>query len=168
LNFTVNKPESWYTTNVSFYISIVCYQIDGQSVNLYQVDQDFVPWYSYPTASNSSVAGQFSVLMNDLAEGQHSLEVNLNSFSIYSITSDFTLFYDAYPLDFSKTVSFAVAENPSPSPTESSTLQPTIEPSATPSNTQEKITSILIVATIVFAAVIVALLVYFAKHKGEK
>ena len=130
LNFTVTKPESWYTTNVSCYISKVSYQIDGQSVTLFQIDQKFAPWYYYQDVSNSSITQQFSVLLKDIVEGQHSLEINVTAFSIYSTTQRFTLFYEFYPLYVSKTVSFVIAEKPSPSPTPSQ--MPSSAPSLSP------------------------------------
>ena len=180
LNFTVTEPESWYTTNVSCYISTVSYQIDGQSVTLYQIDQKYAPWYSYPNASNSSITRQFSVPVKDLVEGQHSLEINVTAFSIYSRTSVFLLFYEVYPLDVSKTVSFVIAENPSPSPT--LTVSPIISPSSSPTqkptieptriidpirleDSPNSLPTIIASVAVIVAVVAIGVLVYLEKCK---
>jgi hypothetical protein len=133
LNFTVTKPESWVTTNVSCYISKVSYQINGQSFTLYQIDSGFMPLNYYSDSSNSTeltttinvplsllskdpfpLSKHFSVLINDTVKGQNSLEIDVTAFSIYSATQSFSLFYKVHTLDVAETVSFVKADGAMP------------------------------------------------------
>ncbi len=109
LNFTVTKPESWVTTNVSCFITGVVYQIDGNAVVLFN--------WSDPDGNHSLPSPeQFSVTLGDLEEGQHTLQVNVSAYSRYWTTPEFGFFYEDYPLNVSETVNFAIAEKPLPSP----------------------------------------------------
>jgi len=110
LNFTVTKPQSWVTTNVSCFITGVVYEIDAKEVVLFN--------WSDPTGNHTLPSpGLFSVPLQDLAEGQHALRINISAFSRFWTTPEFNFFYEDYPLNVSETIGFTVEGEPSPSPT---------------------------------------------------
>jgi hypothetical protein len=82
LNFTVAKPASWWSnqeeTGVKPYGSVtsIDYSVDGQKHNVYK-DQDIIPYDGLPLVSN------FSLALNDLCGGFHTLVLTVVSNSIY-------------------------------------------------------------------------------------
>jgi hypothetical protein len=161
LDFTVTKPESWITTNVSCYITDITYQLDGHVIVLFD-------WLD-PTGNHTLPSPkQFSVAIENLTEGQHTLQINVSAYSRYWDSPVFTFFYEDYPLDVYNTVNYAIAKEPSPTPTISSsnspTQQPTIVPNPTLDNIQAvNVTSIIIIFGLVALSVVLGLLVYFKK-----
>lgn len=112
--------------------------------------------YSLDNQDNITIAG--NATLTGLSDGSHSLAVYAND--------------TAGNIGKSDTVFFTII-NPTPSPnltpSGSPTQTPTLEPSPTLDNIQaENFTPIAIIVGLVIAVAIVGLLVYFAKHKGEK
>ena len=137
LNLTVTKPDSWLTTNVSCYITRINYQLDGQVVTLFDRLDPLTGTNALPSPK------QFSTSLKDLAEGQHTLQVNVSAHSRYWTNPAFDFFYEDYPLDVSETVNFRVAEKSSPSPT----LYPTSTLAPSPSIPEFPTWTILLVVT---------------------
>jgi hypothetical protein len=112
LNFTLTKPKSWSKPDVVCYIKNVTYQIDeGQAVVLYTPTPPTPP-------SELPATDQFSVVLDDLPEGQHTLQIKVSAESQYLPNDTYIWFMVRhYPLRASQTVVFTVENSPTPTAT---------------------------------------------------
>jgi hypothetical protein len=149
LNFTVTQPDSWFKPDIFCYIKNITYRIDGgQATVLYE-----------PTPSGHALPAtkQFSVVLDGLPEGQHTLQINVSAESQYLPNDTYIWFMVLhYPLDVSQTIVFTVQNSPTPTPTPEHSLS--VDPNFTSSATLALLTMIVVT----FAG----LLVYFKKRKS--
>jgi len=102
LNFTVTQPYSWLQApyNISCWIKGVEYELDGQVVTLYKPS---------PSLHELPVTKQFSTVLTELSEGQHTLQVKISAESQYDPNQRSYFFeMERYPLDVSQTIVFTV------------------------------------------------------------
>jgi hypothetical protein len=148
LNFTVTRPTSWFKPDVVCYIRNVTYQMDGgQAVVLYTPT---------PPTPPSELPGtdQFSVVLDGLPEGQHTLQIKISAESQYLPNDTYYWFMVRhYPLRVSQTIVFTVENSPTPTPT--------------PEPQQDAFLTTLVAAASGASATIVGLgvLLYFKKRK---
>jgi hypothetical protein len=150
LNFTVTKPASWFKPDVVCYIKNITYQMDGgQAVVLYTPT---------PPTPPSELPGteQFSVVLDGLPEGQHTLQIKVSAESQYLPNDTYYWFMVRhYPLRVSQTIVFTVDNSPTPTPTPEHSL------SVDPNFSFYTGLALLITAFVAFAG----LMVYFKKRK---
>jgi hypothetical protein len=102
LNFTVTQPDSWFEANVSCWIKSISYQLDGQTVTLYEPTPSL---YELPATK------QFSIDLRELTAGQHTLQVNVSAESIYCPHPTYLFFLvEHYSLDVSQKIHFMVLD----------------------------------------------------------
>jgi hypothetical protein len=102
LNFTVAQPDSWFEANVSCWIKNITYQLDGQSVTLYD-----------PSSSLAELPAtkQFSIDFRGLTMGLHTLQVKVSAESIYCPNPTYFWFLvERYPMDVSQNITFMVLD----------------------------------------------------------
>jgi hypothetical protein len=111
LNFTVTKPTSWFKPDVVCYIKNITYQMDeGQAVVLYTPTPPTPP-------SELPATDHFSVVLDGLPEGQHTLQIKVSAESQYLPNDTYYWFMVRhYPLRASQTVVFTVENSPTPTP----------------------------------------------------
>jgi hypothetical protein len=150
LNFTVTKPDSWSKPHVVCYIKNITYQIDGEpSVILYTPTPPTLP-------SELPSTDQFSVVLNSVHEGQHTLQIKVLAESQYIPNDTYYWFMVRhYPLRVSQTIVFTVENSPTPTPTPEHSLI------VDPNFSFYTGLTLLIIAVAAFAG----LLVYFKKRK---
>lgn len=147
VNFTVAKPESWnvywLTTMPVIGSYIVDVYLDGSLHS-----QLFDPGSSgFPTAN-------YSVFLNKLSRGGHSVKIDVEAFTFYDDPSSEPGDYLTYPKNITETIHFTVnADLPTPTPTPEPT--PKAEPFPT---------TIIIGSAVAVAVVGLGLLVYFKKR----
>ena len=108
LNFTVTQPYSWFKPDIVCYIKNINYQIDGgQAIVLYE---------QTPSTYELPATKQFSVVLDGLPEGQHTLQINVSAESQYYPypTRYFWLKEGYHPLDVSQTIVFTVQNSSTP------------------------------------------------------
>ena len=117
LNFTVIEPDSWSKPHVVCYIKNITYQVDGEpSVILYTPTPPTLPW-ELPSTD------QFSVVLDGLQEGQHTLQIKVLAESQYLPNDTYYWFLVRhYPLRVSQTIVFTVENSPAPTPTPEDSL----------------------------------------------
>ena len=153
LNFTVTKPTSWFKLDVVCYIRNITYQMDeGQTVGLYTPT---------PPTPPSELPGtdQFSVVLDDLPGGHHTLQIKVSAESQYLPNDTYYWFMVRhYPLRVSETIVFTIENSPTPTPT------PENSPNIDPNFSAYAGLALLIMTVATFAG----LLVHFKKRNGGK
>ena len=148
LNFTVTKPKSWSKPDVVCYIKNVTYQMDeGQAVVLYTPTPPTPP-------SELPATDHFSMVLDDLPEGQHTLQIKVSAESQYLPNDTYYWFMVRhYPLRVSQTIVFTVENSPTSTPT--------------PEPQQDAFLTTLVAAASGASATIIGLgvLLYFKKRK---
>jgi hypothetical protein len=111
LNFTVTKPTSWFKPDVVCYIKNITYQMDeGQAVVLYTPTPPTPP-------SELPATDHFSMVLDDLPEGQHALQIKVSAESQYLPNDTYYWFMVRhYPLRVSQTILFTVENSPTSTP----------------------------------------------------
>jgi hypothetical protein len=118
LNFTVTQPDSWFEPDVVCYIRNITYQIDeGQAIVLYTPT---------PSEHELPVTKQFSVVLNSVPVGQHTVQIKVSAESQYLPNYKYYWFLvKHYPLRVSQTIIFTVQDlTPTPTPEHSLSIDP--------------------------------------------
>ena len=151
VNFTVAKPESW-----NIYWLTTMPVISSYLVDIY-LDGSFHSQLVDPGSSGFPNAN-YSVFLNKLGRGGHSVKIEVEAFTFYNDPSPESGDYLTYPKNISETVHFKVnADLPTPFPTLKATPKAGFFQSS------------IVIAVIVIAAVIgLGLLVCFKKRQRDK
>ena len=146
VNFTVTKPNSWneyWLTTMPVIGSYVVYvHLDGNNQSTF-LDPGST---GFPNAN-------YSVYLNKLSRGAHSVEIEVEAFTYYKNPNPEQSDYLTNTKTISKTIHFTVsADIPTPTPTQNPNSQPQSFP-----------TTLVFIASVGIALAVIGLLVYFKK-----
>jgi hypothetical protein len=116
LDFSVTKPSSWFDPNYVMVgiIQEIYYTLDGNRTTVFKPDLSY-NWYTDGLPKNS----QYSIVLDDLSQGEHSLTVAVNATSYWMKYDSSGSFHDDYEhvsLPAYSLIDFSVASN-LPTPT---------------------------------------------------
>jgi hypothetical protein len=128
LNFTVTQPDSWLNQS-NVHVTNVKYNLDGETVSVWNTSGRREPTILPPSYL-------FSTTLNEVAYGEHTLQVRVDSESYYGnsppmeyqMTTAQTITFKV-ELNSSSTPSPSLSPTPSSSPTQTSPPTPTLSPS---------------------------------------
>jgi hypothetical protein len=154
VNFTVTKPDSW-----NFYWLTALPVIGTYNAHIY-LDGNFqsqCDYYLVDPESSGFPTADYSVFLNKLIRGGHSVKIDVEAFTYYDDPDPEHGDYLTFSKNISETIHFTVnADLPTPSPTSTPTSEPQPEP----------FPAILVIAPIATVTVTgIGLIVYFKKHK---
>jgi hypothetical protein len=140
LNFSIQKPYGWYNNQrqdwdsdrgIEQALTLISYQIDNGTISTIRVN------------SNLNSALSYSINMQTLLDGTHSLKVTANATGVYRNSHNF---WQTYPIDCASTVIFTVNSTAYSSQTHNQSTASTTANSLT--NTLVLVSSMIVVAII--------------------
>lgn len=149
VNFTVNQPDSWHQGNLTLVtIKQISYQLD-----------DPVPGH---VGFMNSTNNQFSAMLMEVPDGNHSLRIDVLTDSIYKLQRENWIFTETYAMNTRLIVNFTVDAGPSPSASPSPLPSPI-------SNHSEPFPTIWVVVAVAgsVAVIYAAIIVHCKKRKRQ-
>jgi hypothetical protein len=153
VNFTIIQPDSWHQDNLTLVsIDTVSYQLDNPTYVKFM----------------KSINNQFSEMLKEVSNGKHSLQIDVETDSIYKSPRENWFFTETYTMNTRLIINFTVDLGSSPSESPSPSLSPSLSPSPLPNRSEPFPTLLAVVVTVTVVAVVaVGLLVYFKKRRRE-